>query len=51
MEETWSLIIIFVKYFVAQSLLFKVENIITFNKKKKKKKKLSLQVFSWFLIL
>jgi hypothetical protein len=39
----------FGKYFVAQSLLFKVENIITFNKKEKKK--LLLQVSSWFLIL
>jgi hypothetical protein len=36
----------FVKYFVAQSLLFKVENIITFNKKEKEK----VIVASFFMV-
>jgi hypothetical protein len=41
----------FVKYFVAQSLLFKVENIIFFNKKKEKEKAIVASFFMVFDIL
>jgi hypothetical protein len=41
----------FVKYFVAKSLLFKVENIITFNQKKEKEKPIIASFFMVFDIV